>query len=55
MAAPTQQQYGGSFGGPIVSDKVFYFGAIESQRFRNTRRVFFNTVGVPANADTLEG
>ncbi len=55
VAAPTQQQYGGSFGGPVITDRVFYFGAIESQRFRNTRSVVFNTTSVAPTADNLEG
>ena len=30
-AAPTQQQFGGSVGGPIAKDKIFFFGAYEQQ------------------------
>ena len=37
-AAPTQQQFGGSVGGPITKDKIFFFGAYEQQVFENTRR-----------------
>jgi len=43
-AAPTQQQWGGSFGGPIKKDKAFFLFAYEQQRFRNPREVFFDTL-----------
>lgn len=42
--APTQHQFGGSIGGPIIKEKLFYFGAYEQQRFRAPRQVLF---GVP--------
>ena len=42
VAAPTQQQFGGSFGGPVKKDKAFFFAAYEQQRFRNKRQVFFD-------------
>ncbi|HET6897545.1 MAG TPA: TonB-dependent receptor, partial [Vicinamibacteria bacterium] len=41
-AAPTQQQFGGSIGGPLAKDKAFFFGAIEKQLFKNTRQVLFD-------------
>ena len=41
-AAPTQQQFGGSIGGPIRKDKVFFFGAYEQQEFENSRLVLFD-------------
>ncbi len=44
IAAPTQQQFGGSFGGPIKKDKAFFFGSYEQQRLRNPRQVFFDTI-----------
>ncbi len=45
-AAPTQQQFGGSVGGPISTDRMFYFAAAELQRFDNTRSVVFNLTGI---------
>jgi len=43
-AAPTQQQWGGSFGGPIKKEKAFFLFAYEQQRFRNPREVFFDNL-----------
>ncbi len=42
VLAPTQHQFGGSFGGPIAKDKLFFFGAYEQQRFRAPRQVFYS-------------
>ncbi|MEO6724868.1 MAG: carboxypeptidase regulatory-like domain-containing protein, partial [Blastocatellia bacterium] len=42
VVSPTQQQFGGSIGGPIRKDKMFFFGSYEQQRFRNPRQVFFD-------------
>ncbi|MDI1242264.1 MAG: carboxypeptidase regulatory-like domain-containing protein [bacterium] len=42
--APTLQQFGGSIGGPIISDKLFYFGTYEQQRFRAPRQVLYPTL-----------
>ena len=53
-AAPTQQQYGGSIGGPIAKNRLFYFGAAESQNFENTRAVVFNLTGIARTADNAE-
>jgi hypothetical protein len=53
-AAPTQQQFGGSIGGPLVRDRLFYFGAVEQQLFENTRNVVFNLTGISPTADTQE-
>jgi hypothetical protein len=56
--APTQQQWGGSFGGPIKKDKAFFFGAYEQQRFRNRREVFFdllsNFTPTPATQEAFD-
>ncbi|MCA1629251.1 MAG: carboxypeptidase regulatory-like domain-containing protein [Acidobacteria bacterium] len=43
--APTQHQFGGSIGGPIKENKLFYFGAYEQQRFRAPRQIVF---GIPS-------
>lgn len=53
-AAPTQQQFGGSFGGPIKRDRLFFFGAYEQQEFENTRRVVFNLSGIASTPDNQE-
>lgn len=53
-AAPTQQQFGGSIGGPLAKDRLFYFAAIEQQLFENTRNVVFNFAGTSPTADTQE-
>jgi hypothetical protein len=42
--APTQHQFGGSVGGPIAKDKLFFFGSYEQQRFRAPRQVLFPTL-----------
>ena len=47
--APTQHQFGGSIGGPIKKDRLFYFASYEQQRFRAPRQVLFqNLVGFAA-------
>jgi len=53
-AAPTQQQFGGSIGGPIRRDRLFYFATYEQQDFTNDREVVFNLTGVSRNADNAE-
>jgi hypothetical protein len=51
----TQHQFGGSIGGPIVRDKMFFFGAIERQDFSTPRLVSFTRlVGITPAADTQE-
>jgi hypothetical protein len=44
IAAPTQQQWGGSIGGPINRDKMFFFGSYEQQRVRQGRAVYFQSL-----------
>lgn len=49
--APTQHQFGGSIGGAIIKDKLFYFGSYEQQRFRAPRQILYpNLVGLVPTA-----
>lgn len=43
-AAPTQQQFGGSFGGPIKRDKAFFFASYEQQILDQPRAVLFDRI-----------
>lgn len=53
--APTQHQFGGSVGGPIKKDKLFFFGSYEQQRFRAPRQVLYgNLVGLVPTASQTE-
>ena len=42
--APTQQQFGGSIGGPIVKDRLFFFASYEQQKFTAPRQIFYNNL-----------
>jgi hypothetical protein len=54
-AAPTQQQFGGSVGGPLKKDKAYFFVAYEQQTFENTREVLFSSLsGLSSTANTQE-
>ncbi len=54
-AAPTQQQFGGSVGGPLKKDKAYFFAAYEQQTFENTREVLFSSLaGFTPTATTQE-
>jgi hypothetical protein len=53
-AAPTQQQWGGSIGGAITQNRLFFFAAGEMQRQKNTRNVVFALTGITPTADTAE-
>jgi hypothetical protein len=53
--APTQKQFGGSLGGPIYKNKLFFFASYEQQEFTNNRNVFFdNLAGFTVNAASQE-
>lgn len=42
--APTQQQFGGSIGGPIIKDRLFFFTSYEQQKFTAPRQIFYNSL-----------
>lgn len=49
--APTLHQFGGSVGGPIAKDRLFFFASYEQQRFRAPRQIVFPnlpTTGITA-------
>jgi hypothetical protein len=53
--APTQQQFGGSIGGPIKKDKLFWFTAIEIQKVNQDRETLFpDLIGFTPTVGTQE-
>lgn len=55
--APTQHQFGGSLGGPIFKDSLFFFGSYEQQRYRAPRVVLISGIAglvLPAGDRGLE-
>jgi hypothetical protein len=69
IASPTQQQFGGSFGGPLPlprfgeggpsvfggKDKSFFFVAYEEQKLQQTRAVLFNNLHQTGVGATVAG
>lgn len=51
--APTRQQWGASFGGPIAEDRLFFFGAYEQQRVRIPRAVLFPNLNTLTPTSTV--
>ncbi len=59
IASPTQNQFGGSLGGSIIRDKLFFFLSGEQQYFKQTRTVLFDRLAgfdpaAAANTGTAE-
>ena len=53
--APTQQQFGGSIGGPVKKDKVFWFASVEFQKVNQDRETLFpDLIGFTPGANTQE-
>ncbi len=53
--APTQTQFGGSIGGPIVKNRAFFFASYEQQKYKAPRAVAYtNLVGVTPTAVQTE-
>src|SRR3989441_4299607 len=54
VPAPTQQQFGGSFGGPIKKNRAFFFFAYEQQKFSNNRQGFFDPLSLTTSKANTE-
>lgn len=55
IIAPTQTQFGGSVGGPIIKDKLFFFTSYEQQDWSIDRAVAYtNLVGITPTAVQAE-
>jgi hypothetical protein len=53
--APTQQQFGGSIGGPVKKDKIFWFASAEVQKVKQDRETLFpDLIGFTPAANTQE-
>ncbi len=50
---PTLHQWGGSFGGPIKKDKLFFFGSYDQQRQRLPHQIFFPNTRVSGFTPTV--
>lgn len=49
------QQFGGNVGGPLIKNRLFYFGALEHQRANTPAQVIFTALtGITANAANQE-
>jgi outer membrane receptor for ferrienterochelin and colicin len=55
-SAPTRQQFGGTLGGPLRTDKTFFFTAYDQQAEKQALIVRFNsTAGLPADLAARQG
>jgi hypothetical protein len=48
-----QQQFGGSFGGPIIKDKLFYFFTYDG--YRKVNPITYTTTGIPTSCGAVVG
>jgi hypothetical protein len=44
-----REQFGGTFGGPIIKDKMFFFGAVEQIKEKLTRPNLSEAIGTPCS------